>query len=359
MPILSFLDAPAAVRLGTAAGPEEPASAAALPPDERYELGECLGEGGMGRVLKAFDRQLGRTVALKFLIHEDPEILRLFLTEARTQARVAHEHVLEIYDSGELDGQPFIAMRYVASGTLAEVGATLPLEGNVRLLVQAAEGLHAAHREGLLHRDVKPSNVLVDRTSDGEVKALVTDFGLATELEDADAIAAEAVAGSPQYIAPERLSGSLATGELPFVGQNTMEILRHVAHHDLPPPRQRMPSLPVELEAVILRCVAREPGQRYASARAVAADLRRYLDGEVVEAYAAGLAYRLTRFMLRNKLLSGMAAVAAVVLLVSSVAVTIFALRANTARRLAETARAPSWRRPTIRSASSCRPWVD
>lgn len=352
----SFLDTPAAARLaGDADEPEEPATGAALPAGERYEIGKCLGEGGMGRVLLAFDRQLGRPVALKFLTHENPVILRLFLGEARAQARVQHDHVLEIYDSGELDGKPFIAMRYVAGGTLAEAGATLSLEPKVRLLIQVAEGLHAAHREGLLHRDVKPSNVLVEQTPDGELKALVTDFGLATEVGDAESMAADAVAGSPHYIAPERLSGSpaavdrrsdvyslgitmyrLLTGDLPFTGQNTIDILRQALHEDLPPPRQRLPTLPVELEAIILHCTARDPDQRYASARAVAADLQRYLDGEVVEAYAAGLAYRLTRFVLRNKLLAGMAAAAAASLLVASVAVAVFALRADAARKRAE-----------------------
>jgi len=128
----------------------------------------------------------------------------------------------------------------------------------------------------------------------------------------------------------------LLTGELPFAGENTVEVLRHTVLHELPPPRQRMPSLPAELEAIILRCVAREPGERYPSARAVAADLRRYLDGEVVEAYAAGLAYRLTRFVLRNKLLVGLAAAAVAVLVVSSVAVAVFAWRADAARVRAE-----------------------
>ncbi len=360
----SFLDTPAAARLeATEDEPEEPATGMPLPAAERYELGECLGEGGMGRVVKAFDRQLGRSVALKFLTHEDPEILRLFLHEARAQARVQHPHVLEIYDSGELEDRPYIAMRHVAGGTLAEVGPALPLERKVRLLIQAAEGLHASHREGLLHRDVKPSNVLVDETPDGELEALVTDFGLATEFGDADQVTADAVAGSPHYIAPERLTGSLATptgdspttvdrrsdvyslgvtmyrlftGGLPFTGEDTIDLLRNALHKDPPSPRQRLPSLPTELEAIILRCMAREPDQRYASARAVAADLKRYLDGEVVDAYAAGVAYRLTRFVLRNKLLVGIAAAAMAALVVAVVAVAVFALRADAARQRAD-----------------------
>lgn len=356
----SFLDTPAAARLsGAALADDAPPSATALPVAERYELGECLGQGGMGRVVLAFDRQLGRSVALKLLTHEDPAVLRFFLHEARAQARVEHPHVLDIHDSGELDGQPFIAMRYVAGGTLAEVGDTLSLEAKVGLLVQVAEGLHAAHRAGLLHRDVKPGNVLVEQTADGELNALVTDFGLATDLasdlDDIDTMAADAIAGSPQYIAPERLAGSpaavdrradvyslgitmyrLLTGELPFAGNDTVAVLRQVVHQELPPPRQRLPGLPAELEAIILRCTAHDPDRRYASARAVAADLRRYLDGEVVEAYAAGLAYRLTRFVLRNRLLVGMAAATAVLLLAASVAVAVFAVRADAARKRAE-----------------------
>lgn len=347
----TFLAVPAAVRLAGVADPQAPS--VALPPGERYELETCLGQGGMGIVWLAFDRQLGRSVALKLLYREDPDLVRLFLGEARAQARVQHDHVLEIYDSGELDGQPFIAMRYIAGGTLAEIGDALPLEQRVRLLAQVAEGLHAAHREGLLHRDVKPSNVLIERTPDGGLKARVADFGLATDLTGMEEPDSPELAGSPHYIAPERLENApvdrrsdvyslgitlyrVLTGELPFAGAHTVDVLRQTLHRELPPPRQRMPSLPAELEAIVLRCTARDPDRRYASARAVAADLQRYLDGEVVEAYAAGLAYRLTRFVLRNKLLAGIAAGAAAGLLVASVAVAVFALRADRARKRAE-----------------------
>ncbi len=350
----SFLGVPAAARLeGAAASARVPTRPASPTPAERYDLGECLGRGGMGRVVLAFDRQLGRSVALKFLVHRDPAVARAFLREARAQARVRHPHVLDVYDSGELDGQPFISMRHVAGGTLAKRAAELPLELKVRLLAQVAEGLHAAHREGLLHRDVKPSNVLIEETPDGELVALVADFGVAAELDDAGSIA-HAAAGSPAYMAPERLLGTAAvdrrsdvyslgvtlyqvlTGELPFQGENTVEVLRGVLRQEPAPPRQHAPSLPPELEAIVLRCMASDPDHRYASARAVAADLQRFLAGEVVEAYAAGLAYRATRFVLRHKLLAGVVAAATALLLVASAAVAVFALRAEAARRRAE-----------------------
>lgn len=364
----SFLEIPAAGRLAGGSSSdletEPPVVGVALPVSVRYELGEQLGAGGMGRVVKAFDRQLGRVVALKFLAHNNPAVVRFFLREARAQARVEHPHVLDIYDSGEIDGEPYIAMPYMAGGTLADVGPSLSIEGRVRLLIQAAEGLHAAHREGLLHRDVKPSNILVHTTAEGELEALVGDFGLATELGDNDAANAGAAAGSPHYIAPERLDAILAaesglgqgplvdrrsdiyslgitmyqlfTGTLPFSGHHTVEILRQSRSGELPRPRLRLANLPAELEAITVRCTARDPNERYATARAVAADLRRYLDGEVVEAYAAGLAYRLTRLVLRNKLVAGIGVAAAVAMLVASLVVAVFALRAEAARERAE-----------------------
>ncbi len=356
----SFLETPAATRLQSdSVEPATLASAAAMPVEERYDLGPCLGKGGMGRVFEAFDRQLERTVALKLLTHEDPDIVRSFLAEARAQARIRHEHVLEIYDNGELDGHPFISMQRVTAGTLEDIEAELSLEAKVRLLIQAAEGLHAAHREGLLHGDVKPSNVLVDRTADGELKALVTDFGLAVELNREGGATTDSAGGTPQYIAPERLvvGGStehsvidrradvyslgmmlyrLLTGRLPFPAQNTLQVLRQVVESEPPPPRQVISTLPSELEAIILCCIARAPEQRYTSARAVAADLQRYLDGEIVEAYTAGLAYRLTRFAVRHRLLVGMGALALAVLVVSSVVIAVLAWRVDVARQRAE-----------------------
>ena len=354
----SFLDTPAVERLGDVQNPHEVVEA--VPLEERYELGECLGEGGMGKVFRAHDRQLGRQVAMKLLHRKDRDVVSLLLREARLQARVQHEHVLEIYDSGLLPDGPFIAMQYVGGGTLASLAPTLssklPLDQRVRLLAQAAEGLHAAHRLGLVHRDVKPSNILVAETADGDLCAKVADFGLAGDV-DATSHVGE-LGGTPFYVAPERLLDEwdsadrrsdvyslgvtlyrVLTGGLPFDEQKTMDILRRAVQGEFVPPRKRAPHLPAELESIILRCMARDPDDRYPSAKAVADDLRRYLDGDVVEAYAAGLAYRLTRFALRNRALAALAGMALVALLAASGAVAVFAVRADQARDEAEARR--------------------
>lgn len=357
----SFLAVPAAELL---APPEleasEEAEDSAIPPgmtliSERYALGSCLGEGGMGRVFDAFDLTLQRRVALKLLTRDDPALAQRLLREARDQARVHHDHVLEVYDTGRIDGRrPYIAMRYVSGGTLAEVAERLSLEQRVRLLIQAAEGLDAAHREGLIHRDVKPSNILVEEMEDGELRAYVTDFGIAFSPGDGDGEGI--LAGTPSYLAPEMLAGpgtvidrradvyslgatlyELFTGHRPFEGEDALAVLAHRRRGEPPPPpRQRQPALPVELEAVILRCMAEKPDGRYPTARAVADDLRRFLAGEVVEAYAATLAYRLTRFTLRHRLLVTLAAVAILAILAGSIATAFFAMRAEKERRLAQ-----------------------
>lgn len=349
----SFLDKPAADRLGSVEATSPLQEFRSLPLEERYEVGACLGEGGMGRVMLAQDHQLGRQVAMKFLHQTEPGIARLLLREARLQARVQHEHVLEIYDSGLLADGPFIAMRYVAGGTLADFGAKLSLDRKVRLLVQTAEGLHAAHRIGLLHRDVKPSNVLVEESIDGDLCARVTDFGLATD--ESQSFQERNQGGTPQYVAPETLLKEISatdrrsdiyslgatmyrflTGAAPLEGAHTMAILRSAIAGSVQPPRKHAPQLPAEIEAIILHCMERSPDDRYSSARAVAEDLQRYMNGEVVEAYSAGLAYRLTRFVLRNRMLMAVAGAALLTLVVAMVMVAVFALRTDQARQQAE-----------------------
>ena len=279
----------------------------------RYELGECLGRGGMSRVFRAFDRQLERPVALKLLERADPRTLRQLQREAQLQAKVRHEYVLEVYETGDLGDQPFIAMYYVDGSTLMDIRDETTLEQKIRLMAQVAEGLHAAHREGLIHRDVKPSNILVEATADGRLKPRVADFGIATGL-GGSSVWSGVRAGTPCYIAPERLYEDarpvdrrsdvyslgvtiyqLLTGELPFHHPNLVEMVRQVREDPPPALRKYVPSLPADLEAIVKKCLAKDPDTRYPSAWAVAEDLWRFLDGKPVKAHTATLSYRLAK----------------------------------------------------------------
>lgn len=319
---------------------------------ERYELEECVGEGGMARVHKAFDRQLQRRVALKFLDRIESDARRRFLREAQAQARIRHDNVLEVYETGELDGQPFIAMRWVDGPTLLAIRDETSLEQKVRLIAQVAEGLHEAHREGLIHRDVKPSNILVEQTPDGDWKPWIADFGIALWQEDGGG---EHLAGTPAYLAPELLRGGqeqadrradvyglgvtlyeFLTGERPFRSPELVELLRQVREEAPRSPRELLPSLPADLEAIVLKCLEKDPEARYSSTRALAEDLRRFLNGDAVEAHTATLAYRLTRFAVRHRRLLTVAGVAAVLLVAALAVAAVLGVQARVANRRAE-----------------------
>lgn len=329
----SFLAEPAHLTLPTPDdGPRE--ETGELPSGgERYVIEELLGRGGMASVYRAFDRQLERRVALKLIDWTSTWSTESLLSEARAQARVRHDNVLEIYEVGELEGRPYIAMSYVDGPTLAGLGE-LPLEAKLRLLCQVAEGLHAAHRAGLLHRDVKPSNVLVEVMPDGELKPYVADFGIATAF-DSEASGATALAGTPAYMAPERLGGEGAVdrrSDVFSLGVTACEVLTGTRPKSASSPDEVLVALPADVAAIVRKCLGPEPAVRYPSARAVAEDLRRYLDGEVVEAHAASLAYRLTKFALRHRVLLAVVAVGAVLLaaaLVAAAVAGVAAMRAN------------------------------
>lgn len=341
----SFLAVPAAELLAVA---EQVASEDGGP---RYEPEECVGEGGMARVHKAFDRQLQRRVALKLLDRIEPDARRRFLREAQAQARVRHDNVLEVYETGELEGQPFIAMRWVDGPTLLAIRGETSLEQKVRLIAQVAEGLHAAHSEGLIHRDVKPSNILVERT-DGDLKPWIADFGIAAW---SGGRSGERLAGTPAFLAPELLRGSAAqadrrvdvyglgvtlyqllTGELPFRSPDLVELFRQVCEESPRPPHEIVPSLPADLEAIVLKCLEKDPEARYSSARALAEDLRRFLNGDAVEAHAATFAYRLAKLVVRHRRLLAVAGVAAVLLVVALAMAAALGVEARVANRRAE-----------------------
>jgi predicted Ser/Thr protein kinase len=320
----------------------------------RYLDLQLLGSGGMATVFKAFDPTLGRTVALKLLRGDDPGLAERLLFEARSQARIEHPHVCRIYEAGVEEGRPYIAMQYVAGQTLKELHASLTLEQKLKVIREVAEAIHAAHRVGLVHRDLKPSNVMAERGEDGGWIPYVMDFGLAREANAPGLTATGLVLGTPWYMSPEQARGESRTLDRrsdvyslgatlyellgdhpPFDGTSSLEVMMQVLTEDPVPLGHRNAAIPRDVQTVVMKCLEKDPARRYDSARALADDLGRYLDGDPIEARPTGIHYRLYKRARKNR--TAVAVVAAALLLV-----LVFAglgLRARaTARRQAELA---------------------
>lgn len=296
-----------------------PVDAPTPPPQDRYEIENLIGQGGMGRVYKARDIKLNRVVALKFLhVSDDGTAQRLF-REARAQARITHPSVCQVYDVGQRAGQLYIAMEYHAGESLRQLQPKLSLEEKVILVRQVAEALQAAHRIGVIHRDVKSSNILATKTDKESWRAVLLDFGLARDLEASEHMTRTgAVLGTPAYMSPEQVRGEqtqidrrtdiystgvvlyeLLTGVLPFTGDLQL-ISSKILRDEVVPPRRLDPHIPVDLETIALACLQKEPHRRYESAQALADDLGRYLDGQPILARQVSRAFRARRFLLRH-----------------------------------------------------------
>ncbi|MEW6757200.1 MAG: protein kinase [Acidobacteriota bacterium] len=300
----------------------------------RYTLLEPLGAGGMAEVVKAYDESLQRHVALKFLHIQHPALTERLLREARLQARVEHPDICRVYDAGELDGRPYIAFQLVDGPTLDRASSELRVEEKVLLVRRVAEAVHAAHRLGLIHRDLKPSNVLVEKTEEGW-HPFVTDFGLAKEVAAPSLSVSGSITGTPHYMAPEQVRGEahavdrrtdvyglgatlfeLLCGRPPFEGDSAVDVMVKVLADEPPPPRSLRPSIPRDLDTIVLRCLEKDPDRRYDSARALAEDLGRFLDGSPIEARRAGAGYRLWKIVRKNRLLAAVSAAALAAVLV-------------------------------------------
>ena len=259
----------------------------------RYELEEVAGSGGMSSVYRAHDSVLDRTVALKVMhrpLTADDEHVERFRREARMVAGLLHENIVTVIDRGEEDGCPFIVFEFVAGENLKQLvgrAGPLPVERALELAVQVARGLAFAHTNGVVHRDVKPQNVLLN----GEGKAKVTDFGIARSLDVEHGVTQTGtVLGTSDYIAPEQAQGrrvdeqtdtyslgvvlyELLTGELPFVGDNFVAVA--MKHINEPAPRVSAlrPDVSPRLDAAVARALAKRPGDRFRSMAAFAAEL--------------------------------------------------------------------------------------
>jgi serine/threonine-protein kinase len=303
---------------------------------DRYEFEKYLGEGGMGRVFKAFDLRLRRNVALKFMTGTAVVRTKRLIREAQALARIHHDNVCQVYEIGEVEGHLYIAMQYVDGITLNHADVdSFSLREKVRIMMETAEGLHAAHQTGIIHRDIKPANIMIHKTDDGPWHPVLMDFGLAREAEDENITGTGFIVGTPAYMAPEQATleseqldrrtdiyslgatmYNLFTGRAPFSGTTPLEIIRNVNEKDPEPLSRINPKIPEDLQRVIMKCLEKQPERRYQSAKELAEDLQRFLQGEPVLARPMHSIHRKFRRVARNRIATAALIVVAAVALV-------------------------------------------
>jgi WD40 repeat protein len=350
------------VTLPPTTGPD----AAMLPDDAHssppgYEILGTLGRGGMGVVYLARQSSLNRVVALKMVLsgaHAGDEELARFRTEAEAIARLQHPNIVQVHEVGELAGRPYFSLEFCGGGSLEKRLDGTPWQPReaTALVRTLAQAMQAAHARGVVHRDLKPANVLL--ADDGTPK--ITDFGLAKKLDDdSGATRTGAIMGTPSYMAPEQAQGKkdvgpladvyalgailyeLLTGRPPFRAATALDTILQVVGQEPVPPCTLNPAVPRDLETVALKCLAKEPARRYATAAELADDLGRFLDGEPVKARPPALLERGWRWM--RKYPAGAAALALLTVVLTAavvVPIVVASREAEYARRLEDEKRA-------------------
>jgi tetratricopeptide (TPR) repeat protein/predicted Ser/Thr protein kinase len=342
-PFRALLGTPKVAAAVNPAGLSEvvPTANAELPAVPGYEILAELGRGGMGVVYQARQCALKRLVAVKMILaglHADSTARERFRTEAEAVARLQHPNVVQIYEVGECDGRPFLCLEHIDGGSLLRKtgGTAQPEREAARLVETLARAVHAMHQRGILHRDLKPTNILL--TADGTPK--ITDFGLAKLLDaDSGLTRSETLLGTPSYMAPEQAAGEtkkvgvpadvyslgailyeLLTGRAPFQGATPLSTLLQVRNQEPVPPRRLRPSVSLDLETICLKCLEKDPGKRYPSAQALADDLHCFLEGRPIQARPVPVWQRLWRSARRRPaLVAGtLGAVALVCLLLTA-----------------------------------------
>ncbi len=292
-----------------------------------YEIAGEVARGGMGVVFRARQLSLNRTVALKMILAgqlaNETEVQR-FRAEAEAAAGLDHPGIVPVYEVGQHEGHHYFSMGFVEGESLADrlAGGPLTARDSGTLLVQVAEAIEFAHRRGVIHRDIKPANILIDRSG----QPRVTDFGLARKVQgDSGLTASGQIMGTPSFMAPEQARGErggvgppadvyslgatlycMVTGRPPFQAATAIETVLMVISEEPVPPRRLNASVPRDLETIALKCLRKDPGRRYASAGALALDLRRYLRGEPIVARPVGAIERAVKWVKRRPVVSGL-----------------------------------------------------
>jgi serine/threonine protein kinase/WD40 repeat protein len=337
-----------------------------------FDILRELGSGGMGVVYEARQTRLNRLVALKVLRggRGDAKDMVRFLAEAEAVAAIRHPHVVQVYETGQDTGRPYMALELLTGGTLADrlkAGKLDPRDA-AALVAKLADAVRAAHELGIVHRDLKPSNILFrggrgQGTGDSKtagpdgsslspvpcpLSPVITDFGLAKRAGGVDLTRTQAVMGTPAYMAPEQARGDTKfvgpaadvwalgailyeclTGKRPFDADDTFAILRKVMDESPPRPRDHVPGLPRDLELIALKCLEKSPADRYPSAAALAEDLERFLAGKPVSVRPAGPTERFVKWVRRNPVVAGATAAVALALVAGSAVSLAFGLEAR------------------------------
>ncbi len=266
----------------------------------KYQIIGLLGKGGMSKVYKAYDLYLRRFVVMKFTNNEkDQESIERLLLEARAQAKIEHPNVCKIYDVAKTKKRFFIVSQYVEGETLDEVQPKLSLTDKIELIIDVANALSTTHAHNIIHRDIKPRNIIVEKTDTGKWKPYLIDFGLAKELYQPYLTEYGSILGTPCYMSPEQASGEsskldcrtdiyslgatlyeLLVDRPPFSGENALNILVKVINQQPIALREIDPSISAELERIVLKCLEKDPKNRYQSIQGLIRDLRQYLNLE-------------------------------------------------------------------------------